>query len=212
VLLRNAAVGRIAEVLRHDALYPRPDMLVPFFANHDVPRFASAEGSSSTKLKLAFGLTLTLRGIPELYYGDEIGMPGGGDPDNRRDFPGGWIGDQNDAFTQAGRTHEQQDIFSYAQELLRIRREHAALRGGQLWHLASDESAYVFLRESEEERVVVAFNNADKPREMSIPMQGTPMQNAAGLSALFGGAKAEVAGSNLHISMPVQSLSIFSVN
>jgi len=51
-------------------------MLVPFFANHDVPRFASAEGSSPTKLKLAFGLTLTLRGVPEIYYGDEIGMPG----------------------------------------------------------------------------------------------------------------------------------------
>ncbi|PYT97858.1 MAG: hypothetical protein DMG38_18025 [Acidobacteria bacterium] len=86
VLLRSAPVGRIADVLRHDALYPRPDWLVPFFANHDVPRFASAEGSSSAKLKLAFGLTLTLRGIPEIYYGDEIGMPGGGDPDNRRDF------------------------------------------------------------------------------------------------------------------------------
>jgi glycosidase len=212
VLLRSAPAGRIAEVLRHDALYPRPDMLVPFFANHDVPRFASAEGSSPAKLKLAFGLTLTLRGIPELYYGDEIGMTGGGDPDNRRDFPGGWIGDQNDAFTQAGRTHEQQVIFSYVQELLRVRREHAALRGGQLWHLASDESAYVFLRESEEERVVVAFNDADKPREMSIRLQGTPMQNAAGLSALFGGAKAEVAGSHLQISLPAQSLSIFSVN
>jgi len=199
-------------VLRHDALYPRPDLLVPFFANHDVTRFASAEGSSPAKLKLAFGLTLTLRGIPELYYGDEIGMPGGGDPDNRRDFPGGWIGDANDAFTQSGRTREQQEIFSYVQQLLRIRHEHAALRGGQLWHLASDESAYVFLRESEEERLVVTFNNADKPRELSIPLHGTPMQNAVTLSFLFGAVKAELAGSELRISMPAQSLSIFLVN
>jgi neopullulanase len=212
VLLRNAPVGRIAEVLRHDALYPHPDMLVPFFANHDVPRFASAEGSSPAKVKLAFALTLTLRGIPEIYYGDEIGMPGGGDPDNRRDFPGGWIGDQNDAFTQAGRTRQQQDIFSYVQELLRVRREHAALRGGQLWHLASDESAYVFLRESEEERMVVAFNNADEPRELSVPLRGTSMENAASLLLLFGGARADLAGSNLRVSMPAQSLSIFSVN
>jgi glycosidase len=212
VLLRNAPVGRIADVLRHDSLYPHPEMLVPFFANHDVPRFASAEGSSPAKLKLAFGLTLTLRGIPEIYYGDEIGMPGGGDPDNRRDFPGGWIGDPNDAFTQAGRTREQQEIFSYVQELLTIHREHASLRGGRLWHLASDESAYVFLREAEEERVVVAFNNADKTREMQVRLNGTPMQNAASLSLIFGGAKAELAGSELRISMPAQSLSIFSVN
>ena len=126
VLLRNAPTGRIADVLRHDALYPHPEGLVPFFANHDVPRFASAEGSTLAKLRLAFGLTLTLRGIPEIYYGDEIGMPAGRDPDNRRDFPGGWIGDKNDAFTQAGRTRDQQEIFAYVQALLRLRREHAA--------------------------------------------------------------------------------------
>ena len=212
VLLRNAPVGRIADVLRHDALYPRPELLVPFFANHDVPRFASAEGSSAEKLKLAFGLTLTLRGIPELYYGDEIGMPGGGDPDNRRDFPGGWIGDANDAFTEAGRTREQQEIFSYVKELLGIRREHSALRGGHLWHLASDENAYVFLRESEEERVIVAFNNADKTRELQVPINGTHAENAERLSLLLGGAKAELTGRTLHISMPAQSLSILLVN
>lgn len=212
VLLRNAPVGRIADVLRHDALYPRPELLVPFFGNHDVPRFASAEGSSIAKLKLAFGLTLTLRGIPELYYGDEIGMAGAGDPDNRRDFPGGWIGDSNDALTEAGRTHERQEIFSYVKELLRIRREHAALRGGQLWHLASDESAYVFLRESEEERIVVAFNNADKTRELLVPINGTPVQNAETLSLLFGGAKAELVERELRISMAAQSISIFLAN
>jgi glycosidase len=212
VLLRNAAVGRIADVLRHDALYGHPEMLVPFFANHDVPRFASAEGGSPAKLKLAFGLTLTLRGIPEIYYGDEIGMPGGGDPDNRRDFPGGWIGDANDAFAPAGRTRDQQEIFSYVQSLLRLRREHAALHGGQLWHLASDESSYVFARESEEERLVVAFNNADQPRELRIPLADTPAQGAAAIELLFGEAKAELAGKEIHITMPAQSLSIFSLN
>ena len=212
VLLRNAPVGRIADVLRHDALYPRPELLVPFFANHDVPRFASAEGSSPARLKLAFGLTLTLRGIPELYYGDEIGMAGGGDPDNRRDFPGGWIGDTNDAFTEAGRTHEQQEIFTYVRRLLQIRRSHAALRGGQLWHLASDESAYVFLREAEEERFVVAFNNAGKTRELEVPINGTPVQNADTLLPLLGGAKAELTRRVLRISMPAESLSIFLAN
>ena len=212
VLLRNAPVGRIADVLRHDALYPRPELLVPFFANHEVPRFASVEGSSPAKLKLAFGLTLTLRGIPELYYGDEIGMPGGGDPDNRRDFPGGWIGDANNAFTETGRTREQQEIFSCVKELLRIRRQHAALRGGQLWHLASDESAYVFLRESEDERVVAAFNNSEKTRELQIQLKGTRLEHAESISLLFGGAKAELTGRELHLSLPAQSLSIFLAN
>ena len=212
VLLRKAPAGRIAEVLRHDALYPRPDLLVSFFANHDVPRFASAEGSSPAKLKVAFGLTLTLRGIPELYYGDEIAMPGGGDPDNRRDFPGGWAEDANNAFTEAGRTPEQQEMFSCVQELLRIQREHEALRGGQLWHLASDENSYVFLRASAEERLVVAFNNADKTRDLKIPLSGTPAQDAQSVSLVYGGGKAELAGSELQLSVPAESISIFSVN
>jgi glycosidase len=212
VLLRGAPAGRIADVLRHDALYVHPEMLVPFFANHDVPRFASAEGSSPARLKLAFGLTLTLRGIPEIYYGDEIGMTGGGDPDNRRDFPGGWTGDANDVFRQVGRTREQQEIFSYVQSLLTLRREHAALRMGQLWHLASDESSYVFARESEEERMVVAFNNAEQPRELRIPLGDTPAQGASVVGLLFGEAKAELSRDELRITIPAESLSIFSLN
>ena len=212
VLLQNAPVGRIADVLRHDSLYVHPEMLVPFFANHDVPRFASAAGSSAAKQKLAFGLTLTLRGIPEIYYGDEIGMPGGADPDNRRDFPGGWIGDSNDAFTPAGRTREQQEIFAYVQSLLKFRGEHEALRGGRLWHLASDETSYVFVRESEEERLVVAFNNSGKPKELRIPLKDTPVQKATEIQLVFGDAKAELASGEIHMTMPAQSISIFSLN
>lgn len=137
---------------------------------------------------------------------------GGDDPDNRRDFPGGWTEDTNSAFAEAGRTREQQEIFSYVRELLRIRREHAALRGGQLWHLASDENSYVFLRASAEERLAVAFNRADKTRDLKIPLQGTPMQDAESVSLLCGGGKAELAGGELHLSLPAESMSIFSVN
>jgi neopullulanase len=212
VLLRNAPTGRIADVLRNDSLYVHPDTLVTFFANHDVPRFASADGSSTAKLELAYGLTLTLRGIPELYYGDEIGMPGSGDPDNRRDFPGGWPGDPKNAFTEKGRTAEQQDLFTDVQTLLRLRREHPALQSGKLWHLFSDETAYVFLRETEEERVLVAFNNSAEPRELRIPLNDTPAQGAAGFTRVLGQAKADVFGGEARIAVPAQSISIFLVN
>ena len=212
VLLRNAPAGRIADILRSDWLYPHPDTLVTFFGNHDVPRFASAEGSSPAKLKLAFGLILTLRGIPELYFGDEIGMPGGGDPDNRRDFPGGWPGDPKNAFTAEGRTAEQQQLFVYVQKLLRLRRENPALQGGKLWHLFSDEKSYVFLRETEEERILIAFNNSAEQRELTIPLNGTPAQGAAGFMLLQGAAKADAFGGEARIAMPAQSISIFLVD
>jgi neopullulanase len=209
VLLKGAPVGGIADVLRHDALYPRPDDLVTFVGNHDVARFVSVDGSSAAKLKLAFALTLTLRGIPQLYYGDELGLPGAGDPDNRRDFPGGWREDAQNAFSEQGRTREQQELFAYVKELLRIRREHAALRGGQLWHLFSDETSYVFERESEEERLLVVFNNNSKPREIDLTLRDTPLQGVLRATRLFGEAGAKLAGTELHIDAPAQSLSIF---
>jgi glycosidase len=212
VLLRHEPVGRIADVLRRDSLYVHPDELVTFFANHDVSRFASADGSSPAKRKLAFGLTLTLRGIPELYYGDEIGMPGGGDPDNRRDFPGGWAGDSKNAFTAEGRTAEQQELFSYVQTLLRLRREHPALQSGKLWHLFSDETSYVFLRETEEERVLVAFNNSAEPRELKITLADTPGLGAAGFTRVLGQAKADVSNGEVRLTMPAESISIFLVD
>ena len=212
VLLHGAPVGRIADTLRHDSLYARPDELVTFFANHDVPRLASAEGSSVAKLKLAFGLTLTLRGIPELYYGDEIGLTGGGDPENRHDFPGGWSEDARNAFTQTGRTPEQQEIFAHVRTLLRLRREHPALSGGRLWHMASDESSYVFIRESDEERLIIVFNNSAQARELRLTLQDTPAQNTSGASLLFGGARANLSGRELLLDAPAQSLSIFELN
>jgi glycosidase len=113
---------------------------------------------------------------------------------------------------QSGRTRTQQEIFSYVQALLGVRREHAALCAGRLWHLVSDESSYVFLRESEEEQIAVAFNNSDKARELRIPLNGTPAEKMAGISLLFGDAKAQLSGHEIQLTLPPQSLSIFSLN
>jgi glycosidase len=212
VLLNGAPAGRITDVLRHDSLYPRPEELVTFFGNHDIARFASAKGSSAARLKLAFALTLTLRGIPELYYGDELGMAGGGDPDNRRDFPGGWREDAKNAFSEAGRTREQQEFFAYVQALLRLRHEHAALNSGRLWDLFSDEASYVFMRETEEERVIVILQNSPGAREFRFTLADTPVQNATKVSRLFGEANAELVGQEVHVRAPAESLSIFSLD
>ena len=212
VLFHGAPAGRITDILRQDSLYPHPEYLVPFVGNHDVTRLAGESGATPAKVRLAFGLTLTLRGIPELYYGDEIGMPGGGDPDNRRDFPGGWTGDAQNAFLREGRTREQKELFGYVQSLLRLRREHAALRSGKLWHLASDDSSYVFIRETEEEKLVVAFHNGSTNREVKISLRDTPAQEASDISLLLGDAQAELSGRELRLQLPAQSLTIFELH
>jgi glycosidase len=212
VLLRGAPTGRIANILRQDQLYRHPEWLVPFFANHDVPRFSSEAGSSPAKLLCAYGLVLTLRGIPQLYYGDEIAMPGGGDPDNRRDFPGGWPGDPQDAFTEEGRTPEQQKIFLAVRNLLQLRRRHSALRIGKLLHVFSDEELYGFVRQTDDERLLVVFNNGGKSRTITIPAADTPLADTLRTTILYGNGTAQATGKEMKITSPSQSVSIFSLD
>jgi glycosidase len=207
-VLNGAPVGKLANLLRQDSLYPHPDFLVPFFGNHDTTRLGDATQGSSGRLKLAFGLIFTIRGIPEIYYGDELEMTGGRDPDNRHDFPGGWTEDARNAFTKAGRTRAQEDIFGYVQSLLRLREQHPALRRGKLWSLASDDSTYIFLRETEEERILVAFHAGDSARDFILPLEDTPAQTATNAVPLFGPAQADLAGKTVHLRLPAKSLTV----
>jgi glycosidase len=212
VLLRGAPAGRIVDVLRQDALYPHSEWLVPFFANHDVPRMASEPGSSPEKLLCAFGLVLTLRGIPELYYGDEIAMTGGNDPDNRRDFPGGWLEDAKNAFHQDGRIPEQQKIFTGVQTLLLLRRQHEALRTGTLFHMFSDDESYAFVRKTEDERLLVVFNNSKRSKSLNILQANTPLADVLRATPIYGQAAAQTNGKEMKVSAPAQSVSIFSLD
>jgi len=211
VVIKGAPMGKIVEVLRHDELYPHPEMLVTFIGNHDDRRFVSEEGSNPAKLKAALSLLLTLRGIPQIYSGDEIAMPGGDDPDNRRDFPGGFPGDPRNAFTASGRTAEQQDVFAYVQSLLALRKGHAALRTGKQWHIGWDDTYYAFLRELPEEKLLVVYNNAPKALELDIPLENTPLETAHQLQTVFGITSAELVTGKVHVSLPAQTLAVFSV-
>ena len=211
VIIKGESMEKIVDVLRHDELYPHPEMLVTFIGNHDNGRFVSEEGSSPTKLKAALSLLLTLRGIPQIYSGDEIALPGGGDPDNRRDFPGGFPGDPHNAFTASGRTPEQQDVFAYVQSLLALRKAHPALRTGKQWHIGWDDSYYAFLRELPEEKLLVVYNNSPSTRELKIPVADTPLAGAQRLQSVFGGTAAEITAGELRVTVPSRTLAVFNV-
>lgn len=165
VVARGESAKKIVSVLRQDRFYPHPELLVTLIDNHDRPRFLTEAGGSYDKLKLGLSLLATIRGIPQLYYGDEIGIAGGGDPDNRRDFPGGFPGDTNNAFTQAGRTVEQQGVFSHTQALLKLRQQHPALRTGAQKHVAVSDKYYAFTRETDGERLLIVFSQRRCSRE-----------------------------------------------
>jgi glycosidase len=209
VLLKGAPVGKLTNILRQDSLYPHPEFLVPFFGNHDTTRLSGTPGGTPARLKLAFGLLFTVRGIPEMYYGDEIGMPGGRDPDNRRDFPGGWTEDAQNAFKKDGRTQEQEGLHEYVRALLQVRAQHPALRRGNLWSLASDDTTYVYMRETEEEKIVVAFHAGESTREITVTLQDTLAQDTTNAAVIFGSGQAELAGKTMKLRLPGQSVSVF---
>ena len=211
VIIEGQPMQKIVDVLRHDEFYPNPDLLVTFFGNHDNSRFMGEKDSSIAKIKAAFALLLTMRGIPQIYYGDEIAMPGGNDPDDRRDFPGGFPGDPSNAFTAAGRTPEQQDVFGYVHSLLDLRKSHPALRTGKQWHIGWDETYYAFLRELPDEKLLIVYNNAATERSLKIPVADTPLENAHSLQPVFGKIPATVENGNVRISLPAQTTAIFSV-
>ena len=211
VVIGGAPMQKIVDVLQRDDLYPHPDTLVTFIGNHDHTRFASEKGSDPAKLKAAFSLLLTLRGIPQIYSGDEIGMPGGADPDNRRDFPGGFPGDPRNAFTRGGRTQEQQDIFAHVQSLLALRREHPVLRTGQQWHIGWDDGYYAFLRESPEEKLLVVYNNSGASRDLKIPLADTSLEGAQHLQLLFGSTAAGLAGDEIQLTLAPRAVAVFKV-
>lgn len=171
--IRNAFAkgGNIREVhqmFARDWIYPKPSALVTFLGVHDMERFMNEKGATTTGLKLAQTLIMTSRGTPLLYYGDEIAMPGGADPDNRRDFPGGFPGDTRNAFTAVGRTPDENDVWNHLAKLGALRKELEPLRRGRSLDLVDEEQQYVYARLTDKAAVVVIFNNDTKPAEVSF--------------------------------------------
>lgn len=152
-------VREVAMMLARDHLYPNPGALVTFIGNHDMRRFMNEPGATIAGLKLAQTFILTTRGIPQLYYGDEIAMSGGGDPDNRRDFPGGFPGDSRDAFTASGRSAEEQEVFEHVRKVARLRAQLEPLRRGELINLYVSDQQYAYARKTRRETVIVVINN-----------------------------------------------------
>jgi len=220
VILQDAPATLLEQVLQSDWLFPHPEWLVTFLGNHDTRRFMGEAGATLEKLNLAFALQLTMRGIPQIYAGDEIGMPGADDPDNRRDFPGGFPGDSRNAFTTEGRTLDEQRVFAQVRNLLHLRLQHPALRRGSYVHIFSDDRSLVYLRDffgtaqgESSERLLVLVNNADQPSTLEVEIGDTLMAQAKTLTRVWADHDAVLSpGSKVKAELPARSLCIYMVN
>ncbi len=156
----------------NDFLYPDINNILVFFENHDTERFNEIFNGDSKYYKMALTLISTVRGIPQIYYGSEIGMRGdknkGGDADIRRDFPGGWKEDKQNAFNIQTQTKEQKEFYDFTQKILNWRKGKEVIHTGKTKHYMPKEKVYVYFRYNEKEKVMVVLNNNEKEQTFDL--------------------------------------------
>ncbi len=156
----------IYKALANDIVYPDPFNLVIFPDNHDMPRFYMQVGMDKDLYKLGITFFLTTRGIPQIFYGSEILMSHTEGDDHgyiRKDFPGGWPGDEINGFTGEGLDNNARDMQDYFRKLLNWRKENPVIHTGRLTHFVPQEGTYVYFRHNSEKTIMVILNKNDKP-------------------------------------------------
>ena len=162
-------VNRLYAVVAQDFMYQDPTRNVVFLDNHDMSRFYSVVNEDFNKYKAGMALLLTMRGIPQMYYGDELLMKNKSEPDGlvRLDFPGGWPGDQSNKFTAGGRTSQENEAFDYVRTLANYRKKTTALQTGKLMQYIPWDGIYVYFRYDAKNTVMVIYNSNDAEKELN---------------------------------------------
>lgn len=164
-------INEMYTTLAQDFVYKDPMRNVIFLDNHDLSRFYSVIGENMLKYKAALAWLFTCRGIPQLYYGDEIGMEGFTSPNDgyvRKDFPGGWLSDSLNKFTAKGRTPKEDSIWEYIAKLANFRKNSSAITTGKMMQFAPQEGEYVFFRYDSKQTIMTVLNTAKEKVNISI--------------------------------------------
>ncbi len=159
---------RIYYSLAQDQVYKNASNNLTFLDNHDLSRFATSVRGDINKQKMGFAALLTLRGVPQIFYGCEIGMLGDGGNHGvlRADMPGGWKGDTQNVFTAEGITAEQNEVFIYLKTLLNWRKNKSVIHNGKFMHFLPENGVYVYFRYSDSESVMVILNNTNEAKTL----------------------------------------------
>lgn len=217
--IRNAfakgeSIRGVSQMLARDWIYPNANVLTTFLGVHDMERFMHEKGATIDGLKLAQTFIMTTRGTPLLYYGDEIAMPGGGDPDNRRDFPGGFAGDSRNAFEASGRTADENNVWNHLAKLGQLRQKYGALRTGKSLDLFDAEQQMAYARLMDEKiAVLMIFNNDTKSAEVSfdVSMINAIPKNSLMKDELGKISDIKIENGKVKFMMPARTAGIFTV-
>lgn len=169
--LQNGGTSQLYSLLAQDFLYKNPLRNCIFLENHDMDRILSVLGGSVPKLKIATGILLSLRGIPQVYYGTEVLMKNFKNPSDaevRKDFPGGWNNDTVNKFSASGRTAEENDYFNYFRTLAQYRKTNPAMQVGKTMQFQPKENVYVYFRYTDKYRVMCIVNPNEKATTLDL--------------------------------------------
>ena len=160
---RKNGIIKIYDHFSNDFLFPNINNLMVFAENHDTNRLNDNYKNDFKKYQMALSIIATVRGIPQIYYGSEVGLNGNreknGDGDIRKDFPGGWQSDINNAFTKLGRTEEQNKFYDFTAKLFNWRKTNDAIHFGKTKHYIPENNVYVYFRYNNKKTVMVVINN-----------------------------------------------------
>jgi len=152
-----------------DFIYPDPDNLFTFLDNHDWERAIFTAGGNIEKFKIPLTILLTTRGIPQLLYGTEIGIIGDKDHGRiRSDFPGGFPGDEHNAFISSERTERETQIFDYVKSLIELRKNFKSLSAGKMIHFPPADEIYYYFKIYENEKILVIINGNETEKEIQL--------------------------------------------
>jgi len=179
----DTGMNRLYNTMSSDFLYPDINNIMVFFENHDTERWNEIFNADPKSYKMAMSVISTIRGIPQIYYGTEIGMRGdknkGGDADIRRDFPGGWKSDKQNAFNPATQTPEQKEFYQYTQKLLNWRKGKEVIHTGKTKNFVPQNNVFVYFRYNDKETVMVVVNNNDKEEVLNLKRFSESIKSSA---------------------------------
>ena len=171
-LIGSGKLADIYKVISQDFVYTDINNLLTLFDNHDMARGIFIADGNQQKLRQVIAMLLSMRGIPQLLYGTEIGMMGGeSHVELRADFPGGFPGDTRSAFIDDERTEAERAIHSFVRTLLQLRKSSNALKFGKMIHYPPPRynvDVYKYLRVYEDEMVLVLVNGEDESRAIDL--------------------------------------------
>jgi len=206
-------VFRLYATLAQDFMYKDASKNAIFMDNHDMSRFYSVINEDFNKYKAGMAMLLTMRGIPQLYYGTEILMKNFSNPDGlvRSDFPGGWPSDKMSKFTAAGRTEKENEAFNYISKLANYRKASVALQTGKLMQYVPQDGLYVYFRYTPDNKktVMLIFNSEDKDKTLTTARFAERTAQATSATDIITGTKLNSIQS---ISVPARATLVLELN